>query len=211
MKFATLLLGIALVLPTVCASSGRYQGHTQEGGVGLWVLDTRDGLVTFCNVQGSKLVCIEEEAPVGEQVLTPLEQIEQVIARKLKESGQLPEDAGEEPKVDEIPTLNTSMSYFEFDLNFTSALRDSRKFLQLAVAVSTQYGEAVVTNLKLHQLALRSEVLGIISDFTEDDIGGKIGRDRLAAKIVEAINAKLEVLEGFGGISHVHFTSFNLL
>jgi flagellar FliL protein len=62
----------------------------------------------------------------------------------------------------------------------------------------------------LHQLALRAEILGTVSDFTEEDISGKEGRDRLAAKMVEAINAKLEVLEGFGGIDSVHFTSFVL-
>ena len=68
----------------------------------------------------------------------------------------------------------------------------------------------MIANVELHQLALRSEVLGTVSDFTEEDIKGKAGRDRLAAKMVEAINAKLEVLEGFGGINSVHFTSFVL-
>ena len=101
-------------------------------------------------------------------------------------------------------------SYFEFEGNFTSNLKDSRKFLQLGVGISTQYDETVIENVELHQLALRSEVLGTVSDFTEEDVKGKIGRDALAARIVEAINAKLEQLEGFGGIDSVHFTSFVL-
>ena len=154
----------------------------------------------------------------GGQGLTPSAEIEQIIERKLKESGQLAEDEDEmaedaEPALQkkETPSVDTFVtSYFEFDGNFTSNLRDSRKFLQLGVGISTQYDEAVVANVELHQLALRSEILGTVSDFTEEDISGKEGRDRLAAKMVEAINAKLEVLEGFGGIDSVHFTSFVL-
>ena len=154
----------------------------------------------------------------GGQGLTPSAEIEQIIERKLKESGQLPEDEAEvaedaEPALQkkETPSVDTFVtSYFEFDGNFTSNLRDSRKFLQLGVGISTQYDETVVENVELHQLALRSEILGTVSDFTEEDIRGKEGRDRLAAKMVEAINAKLEVLEGFGGINSVHFTSFVL-
>ena len=154
----------------------------------------------------------------GGQGLTPSAEIEQIIERKLKESGQLPEDDAEvaedaEPALQkkETPSVDTFVtSYFEFDGNFTSNLRDSRKFLQLGVGISTQYDETVVENVELHQLALRSEILGTVSDFTEEDISGKEGRDRLAAKMVEAINAKLEVLEGFGGIDSVHFTSFVL-
>ena len=154
----------------------------------------------------------------GGQGLTPSAEIEQIIERKLKESGQLPEEDAEvaedaEPALQkkETPSVDTFVtSYFEFDGNFTSNLRDSRKFLQLGVGISTQYDETVVANVELHQLALRSEILGTVSDFTEEDISGKEGRDRLAAKMVEAINAKLEVLEGFGGIDSVNFTSFVL-
>ena len=154
----------------------------------------------------------------GGQGLTPSAEIEQIIERKLKESGQLPEEDAEvaedaEPALQkkETPSVDTFVtSYFEFNGNFTSNLRDSRKFLQLGVGISTQYDETVVANVELHQLALRSEILGTVSDFTEEDISGKEGRDRLAAKMVEAINAKLEVLEGFGGINSVHFTSFVL-
>ena len=154
----------------------------------------------------------------GGQGLTPSAEIEQIIERKLKESGQLPEEDTEvaedaEPALQkkETPSVDTFVtSYFEFDGNFTSNLRESRKFLQLGVGISTQYDETVVANVELHQLALRSEILGTVSDFTEEDISGKEGRDRLAAKMVEAINAKLEILEGFGGIDSVHFTSFVL-
>ncbi len=154
----------------------------------------------------------------GGQSLTPSDEIEQIIERKLKESGQLPEEeeVAEEdsaPKLNkkETPDVDTFVtSYFEFDGNFTTNLRNSRKFLQLGVGISTQYDESVIENVENHQLALRSEILGVIGEFTEEDIQGKAGRDMLAVKMAEAVNAKLEMLEGFGGVESVHFTSFML-
>ena len=89
-------------------------------------------------------------------------------------------------------------------------MRNSRKFLQVGVGVSTQYDESVIEHVETHQLALRSEILGVASEFSEEDIQGKAGRDLLAARMTEAINAKLVMLEGFGGIENVHFTSFML-
>jgi flagellar FliL protein len=101
-------------------------------------------------------------------------------------------------------------SYYEFPGNFTTNLRGSRKFLQVGIGVSTQYDETVVRNVEMHQLALRSEILGVISEFTEEDVSGKSGRDAIALRMRDAINAKLEELEGFGGVEGVHFTSFVL-
>lgn len=157
----------------------------------------------------------------GGPSLTPSDEIEQIIERKLKESGQLPEedenaadDEGEgvpSPNVKDVPKTDTFVTtYFEFNGNFTTNLRESRKFLQIGVGVSTQYDESVIEHVETHQLALRSEILGVASEFSEEDIQGKAGRDMLAARMAEAINAKLVMLEGFGGIENVHFTSFVL-
>lgn len=157
----------------------------------------------------------------GGSSLTPSDEIEQIIERKLKESGQLPEDEEAEedaegegeprPNIKEVPETDAFVTtYFEFDGNFTTNLRNSRKFLQVGVGVSTQYDESVIEHVETHQLALRSEILGVASEFSEEDIQGKAGRDLLAARMTEAINAKLVMLEGFGGIENVHFTSFVL-
>ena len=67
-----------------------------------------------------------------------------------------------------------------------------------------------MTNVEAHQLALRSEILGTMSEFTEESIQGKAGREALANALMKAINSKLEALENFGGIDEVHFTSFVL-
>ena len=151
--------------------------------------------------------------------VTPAEEIDLIIERKLQEAGQLPaaeEVAGAEETgpsrvakpVEETGSFITS--YYEFPGNFTTNLRGSRKFLQVGIGVSTQYDETVMQNVEMHQLALRSEILGVISEFTEEDVSGKAGRDAIALRMRDAINAKLEELEGFGGVEGVHFTSFVL-
>ena len=50
----------------------------------------------------------------------------------------------------------------------------------------------------------------MISDFSEDQVRGGEGRELLADALRDAINAKLEELENFGGVEDVHFTSFVL-
>ena len=82
--------------------------------------------------------------------------------------------------------------------------------MQISVGVSTQYDETVMENVELHQLALRSEILGAVSEFAVEEIEGKDGRDNLSDRIKDAINVKLEELEGFGGVEGVFFTSFVL-
>ncbi|MBF9046371.1 flagellar biosynthesis protein FliL [Rhodobacterales bacterium LSUCC0031] len=153
------------------------------------------------------------------QNTTPSEEIDMIIERKLQEAGQLPppedaegeEDAGPTRMAKPVEGTETFItSYYEFPGNFTTNLRGSRKFLQVAIGVSTQYDETVIRNVETHQLALRSEVLGVISEFTEEDVQGKEGRDAIAARMRDAINVRLEQLEGFGGIEGVHFTSFIL-
>ena len=100
--------------------------------------------------------------------------------------------------------------YHEFPGTFTTNLAGSRKMLQVGVGVSTQYDDTVMMNVESHQLALRSVILGVISDFSEDDVKGATGRDKLAVALRDAINTKLEALENFGGVEEVHFTSFVL-
>ena len=123
------------------------------------------------------------------------------------------EDDNSTPDKISLDTPETQVfltTYYEFPGSFTTNLMNSRKFLQISVGVSTQYDDRVMTNVEAHQLALRSEILGTMSEFTEESIQGKAGRQALALSLQEAINSKLTVLENFGGIDEVHFTSFVL-
>lgn len=99
-------------------------------------------------------------------------------------------------------------SYYTFPDNFTAKLKGSNNFAQINVVVTTQYDEVIMENVERHRLILRPEILKTLSDFSIKGIEGKKGRDRLAEKIKQAVNVKLESLEGYGGVEGVHFTSF---
>ena len=150
----------------------------------------------------------------GSKAADPSEEIEQIVERKMREAeeaaaAEAAEDTGPEKK--EAPEVkNFLTTYYEFSGTFTTNLKESRKFLQDGIGVSTQYDDAVLANVETHQLALRSEILGTMSEFSEDAIQGKSGRDELAEAIKNSLNKKLEELEGFGGVEYVHFTSFML-
>ena len=149
---------------------------------------------------------------------TPVEQVEELIEKKLQQAGQLPSTEGEDEAAAEpekvykdTPSTDTFVtSYYTFPDNFTTNLKGSKALLQVSVGVSTQYDETVIENVEMHQLALRSEVLGVVSEFTVEEVEGKTGRDQLADSIKNAINKRLEELEGFGGVEGVYFTAFVL-
>ena len=144
----------------------------------------------------------------------PSEEIEEIIERKMqeREAAELEVDnstpqkqSKDAPEEEVFETI-----YHEFPGTFTTNLSGSRKMLQVGIGVSTQYDDTVMMNVEAHQLALRSVILGVISDFTEDDVKGATGREKLAGALRDTINMKLEALENFGGVEEVHFTSFVL-
>ena len=123
------------------------------------------------------------------------------------EEGNCPAGPKKIPKITPDEEIFTT-TYYEFPGNFTANLKGSKKFLQLSVGVSTQYDEQVMVNVESHQLALRSEILTIMSEFSSEDIAGKEGKNNLSEALRDGINEVLVKVEGFGGIENVHFTSF---
>ena len=145
----------------------------------------------------------------------PSEEIEEIIERKMQEreaADEMEADNGTPSKLSKATPEKEVFEtiYHEFAGTFTTNLAGSRKMLQLGIGVSTQYDDTVMMNVDAHQLALRSIILGVISDFSEDQVRGGEGRELLADALRDAINAKLEELENFGGVENVHFTSFVL-
>ena len=144
------------------------------------------------------------------------EELEEMIERSIEEreaEKQAEEDANADPEkvskdTPEEETFETI--YYEFAGTFTTNLANSRKMLQLGLAVSTQYDDTVMVNVEAHELGLRSVILQRIGNFSEEDIKGEAGRKTLANSIRDALNAELEELEGCGGIEKVHFTSLVL-
>ncbi|MDC0227717.1 flagellar basal body-associated FliL family protein [Alphaproteobacteria bacterium] len=132
--------------------------------------------------------------------------------KKDNEEGEVDgEDGIIKKNVKAIPEVDSyETTYFEFPGDFTTNLKGSRKFLQVSVGVSTQYDEKVMETVDSHQLALRSEILATISDFTEEDISGSEGKKKLSDKLMIVLNDKLKSLKEFPGIEDVYFTAFIL-
>ena len=150
----------------------------------------------------------------GNSQPNPSEEIEAIIERKMEEAeaAKVSEDNASKKKVSkETPEQENFVTiYYEFPGTFTTNLRGSRKMLQVGIGVSTQYDDTVMMNVESHELALRSTILGVLSEFAEEDIQGTNGKAALASALKEGINNKLILLENFGGIEEVLFTSFVL-
>jgi flagellar FliL protein len=138
--------------------------------------------------------------------------VKEIEEENKNEEGEVEgEDGLIKKNVKDIPEVNSyETTYFEFPGDFTTNLKGSRKFLQLSVGVSTQYDEKVMEVVDSHQLALRSEILSTVSDFSEEDISGSDGKKKLSDRLLVVLNAKLETLKEFPGIEDVYFTAFIL-
>ncbi|MFD0857499.1 flagellar basal body-associated FliL family protein [Roseovarius aquimarinus] len=140
--------------------------------------------------------------------LSPSEEVLRLLEKETAESiasgdGTPQRVARELPEEQQFETR-----YYEFPDPMTTNLRGTRQFLQVGVGVSTQYDETVIKHVETHAMALRSDMLAVISGFSEEEVQGTGGRDALAEAIKAAINTRLEALEGFGGIDGVFFPSF---
>ena len=155
----------------------------------------------------------------GEPETDPSAEVNQIIDGEPKPSKEDEEKKGEgeeegedgimKKNVKEVPEVDAyETTYFEFPGDFTTNLKNSKKFLQISVGVSTQYDEKVIEVVDQHQLSLRSVILSIISDFTVEDIAGSDGKNKLAQVLLKGMNKKLDELKEFPGIEGVYFTSF---
>ena len=99
-------------------------------------------------------------------------------------------------------------SYMELEKPLVSNLTNTRKVIQLNLAIMTHYDERVFKNAKKHECALRSVALDVMRQMTEADLAKPEFRKDLAAKIREEMNGILQKYEDFGGIEEVYFTSF---
>ena len=155
----------------------------------------------------------------GEPETDPSQEVNQIIEgepkkkevkeEETKEGEEVGEDGIIKKNVKDVPEVDAyETTYFEFPGDFTTNLKSSRKFLQVSVGVSTQYDEKVIETVDQHQLALRSVILSIISDFTEEDINGSDGKNKLSKQLLKGMNSKLDELKEFPGIEGVYFTSF---
>lgn len=99
-------------------------------------------------------------------------------------------------------------TYHEIQRPLLANLTNSRKVMQVQIAVMTRYDDRVIANVKKHEFALRSVALDVMRKTTEEELSSPNFRKDLADRIRKEINAILEKFEDFGGIEDVYFTSF---
>jgi flagellar FliL protein len=99
-------------------------------------------------------------------------------------------------------------AYYTYEGDFTSNLKDSDSMIQVSVASSTRRDGRVLMWQKEHELAIRSAILAVLADTTEDEVTTIEGKARLQKRLTAAINKVLTDEEGFGGVDDVFFRSF---
>ncbi len=122
-----------------------------------------------------------------------------------------PLDPEEMPEKVPLPTPEEEKfmtTYYTFAEPLMTNLAGSRRYLQLGVSLSTRYDATVMANVEMHKSALQSDMLAVVGTFSEDDLKGPEGRDRLGIALRDRVNNRLEELEGFGGVENVFFPSF---
>ena len=128
-----------------------------------------------------------------------------------EEGEDCPEESGPPKRVArEIPTGGAGyvQTYHELTRPFIANLANSKKVMQITIAVMTQYEAQVTENVDKHEFAIRSVVLDIMRQVTDSDITQPDFRVELAERVRLGINSVLERWENFGGIEEVYFTEF---
>ena len=99
-------------------------------------------------------------------------------------------------------------TYMEIERPLVANIVNSRKVMQVKVAIMTHYDDRVVANMEKHEFAIRSEMLDVMRKIDETRISEPNFRSDLAEQLKLAVNSVLERYEDFGGVEEVMFTEF---
>jgi len=99
-------------------------------------------------------------------------------------------------------------SYFAFAQGFTSNLKDSGSFVQMALSVATAEDGKVAEAVKNNEAALRSVVLMVVAEENAEILATKPGKEALQARLRDAMNAVMRAKTGSNSIDAVYFTGF---
>jgi len=116
--------------------------------------------------------------------------------------------SGPEKVTKDVEASRFENNYMEMDKEFMTNITGSKKVMVVKVAMMTHYDNRVFDNVKKHELAIRSAMLDVMRQSTEDEMKRSEFRTELAAKLKIVVNDMLVKYEEFGGIEDVFFTSF---
>lgn len=149
-----------------------------------------------------------KDVKTAEEQLTSLE--EQASADRSGDGAGSGTARAEPPRVrqDSPQMTRFVQTYKEIEREYLANLTNSRKVIQVQIAVMTTYDDRVFKNVEKHEFALRSATLDVLRQVTDQELETPTFRKDLSEKIRVEMNAVLEKFEDFGGIEEVYFTTF---
>ncbi|MEK9624650.1 MAG: flagellar basal body-associated FliL family protein [Halieaceae bacterium] len=142
------------------------------------------------------------------------ERIEATVQQLEMDAAEARERAEELAKGPDKETLDSpeltrfENTYMEIERALVANIVNSRKVMQIKVAIMTHYDDRVVANMEKHEFAIRSEMLDVMRKIDETRLSDPNFRADLAEQLKLAVNSVLEKYEDFGGVEEVMFTEF---
>ncbi len=161
-------------------------------------------IVAIGSALGSLFVTGFFDAPEEDAAEQAIAELEAEIENT--ESAQTPERVAKETPEEE----KFKPAYHSFSAPFVANVMNSRKVLQVSLAIMTYYDERVITAITTHELAITSAILDRLRMISETEIKEPEFRRELAEDLTLVINEVLEKFEEFkfAGVEEVYFTGF---
>lgn len=143
----------------------------------------------------------------AERIEATVQQLEMDAAEARQRAEELAKGPDKET-LDSPELTRFENTYMEIERPLVANIVNSRKVMQVKVAIMTHYDDRVVANMEKHEFAVRSEMLDVMRKVDETRISEPNFRSDLAEQLKIAINSVLEKYEDFGGVEEVMFTEF---
>lgn len=147
------------------------------------------------------------EPDSAERIEATVQQLEMDAAEARQRAEELAKGPDKET-IDSPELTRFENTYMEIERPLVANIVNSRKVMQVKVAIMTHYDDRVVANMEKHEFAIRSEMLDVMRKVDETRISEPNFRSDLAEQLKIAINSVLEKYEDFGGVEEVMFTEF---
>ena len=143
----------------------------------------------------------------AERIEATVQQLEMDAAEARQRAEELAQGPDKET-LDSPELTRFENTYMEIERPLVANIVNSRKVMQIKVAIMTHYDDRVVANMEKHEFAIRSEMLDVMRKIDEARLSEPNFRADLAEQLKLAVNSVLEKYEDFGGVEEVMFTEF---
>ncbi|MAI94627.1 MAG: flagellar protein [Halieaceae bacterium] len=143
----------------------------------------------------------------AERIEATVQQLEMDAAEARQRAEELAKGPSKET-LDSPELTRFENTYMEIERPLVANIVNSRKVMQIKVAIMTHYDDRVVANMEKHAFAIRSEMLDVMRKIDDARLAEPNFRADLAEQLKIAVNSVLEKYEDFGGVEQVLFTEF---